>query len=165
MNVFVLLGLAWLVFLGKATFSYFSRRSGPSLTSLFGSPQRRGGPTPPVGQSYGAQSYGSQSYGAKPYGVSAPGHYRSSFGSVSRSNVRRRRDVLVALVGLCVASLLPAVLVGGSFLVLVHVIADTMLLVYVAALVQLKNRRQPRAVAQPVTVARVAQHRYDDFGR
>jgi hypothetical protein len=139
-NMFVLLGLAWLVFLGRAVFSYLSRRSGPPVSSLFGALPRRGSSGPSVVQ---------------PYGAYAPGvQQRPNYGSVSRSNLRRRRDVLVVLLGLCVASLLPALLVGGPFLVFVHVMADVTLLAYVAALLSIKNRRHPRPALRDVSVGR-----------
>jgi hypothetical protein len=132
-NVFVLLGLAWVAFLAKFATGFMSRRSGPSLRGLI-SMQRHDDlpPLPTLGYP-GARSHMSR--------VSA----RPSRRSKSRIAARRRRDLFVLLSGLSLATLLPAMLVGGSLIVGAHLMIDVLLAVYVVALVQRRRNREIRS--------------------
>jgi hypothetical protein len=58
---------------------------------------------------------------------------------------RRRRRVLVSLLALAGFSLIPAALLGGAW-VEIHLLVDATLLFFVAALLEVKRRREERLV-------------------
>ncbi len=142
MNVFVLLGLAWAAFLAKFATGFLSRRSGPSLRGLV-SLQRRHDDLPPL-SNMGYPVNRSSMNRVAPY---------TARRSKARVAARRRRDVFVLLAGLALATLLPALLVGGSLITAAHVVIDVVLGLYVFALVQRRRTvefRSGRGLAQPV---------------
>jgi Flp pilus assembly protein TadB len=140
-NVFVLLGLAWVAFLAKIGSSAFSRRSNQSLRGFSALQRRNDLPPLPNPSRIGA------------YAAGAPVRSRT------RSSARRRRDILVLLIGLALATLLPALLVGGSVVTRVHLLVDALLGVYVVALARLQRQRvlrNPQPLPVPVNVRSMA---------
>ncbi len=133
MNVFLVLGLAWLAFLAKVVSGFVARRSGPTLRGL-GSLQRRNDDDlyGPIGAGYGVP---------RPTSLAPQPTPRLR----ARRAARRRRDVFLGLGGLALVTGVLAVMIGGSVLVRSHLLIDTLLAVYVMAL--LRRRRTKESVS------------------
>lgn len=130
MNVFLILGLAWLAFLAKVASGFIARRSGPTLRGLV-SLQRRNDDDlyGPIGTGYGVP---------RPTALAPQPTPRLR----ARRAARRRRDVLVGLTGLALLTAVLAIVVGGSLVVRTHLLVDTFLVLYVMALLRRRRSRE-----------------------
>jgi len=76
--------------------------------------------------------------------------------AASPTQVKRRRNVLLGLVGVTMVALMLAAVVGGAFVALLFVLSAASLAVYVVALAQLRKRAAERRAKVRVLRPRVA---------
>jgi hypothetical protein len=76
---------------------------------------------------------------------------------------KRRRDVMLVLVGGVVLSLVLAAFTGTAFLWALHLLADVLLGAYVLLLVRIRQRTAPYPVAAPIPLERQRQLRHTAY--
>jgi hypothetical protein len=76
---------------------------------------------------------------------------------------KRRRDVMLVLVGGVVLSLVLAAFTGTAFLWALHLLADVLLGAYVLLLVRIRQRTAPYPVAAPIPLERPRQLRHTAY--
>lgn len=166
MATFVLLVFLAIVWAGVGVYWFRTRMpSGPSLS--FGSARRSGGGALALlaGPARGNGSVVALRRPAGPTMGTAPGRSLAPVGNgrqmpsmgrgISSQQARlRRRNVLVTLAAISVATLILVFTVGGTGIIALHLLADALLLGFVLALVQYQREiEHERTLSRPVYAA------------
>lgn len=108
------------------------------------------GPPPLLGGRSGPDRSAGRSRASLPYRADGPPRAPAEITPTQK----RRRDVMLVLVGGVVLSLVLAAFTGTAFLWALHLLADVLLGAYVLLLVRIRQRTAPYPVATPIPLER-----------